>query len=246
MAIIKRYKNWLNEMSISDEQLKTYKNVLNNIEDYKNNCVFIQETITELRDSASEIKIELNDFENENNKIYTTPKYDADVEYLIRILKNILDKSKDTEVYSKYFSLIYPDGNETNFYPDIEIETNHLNRIHIPVGLPYILKGCRLGTKIYKTLIYKLGYLSTNILDRSMDSVFVWNSLRKDKQIYTFLRGDNIMCLSPDLNFNEIEDLVEMFYQNLSDNKIILDDDFKTRWLDEIRESPKIGKYLVI
>ena len=77
-----------------------------------------------------------------------------------------------------------------------------------------------------------------------MDSLFVWNSLRKDKEIYTFVRDESILCISPELKFEEIEDLLVVFFSNINTTEIILDDDFKDKYLPNVRESSKISHLL--
>jgi hypothetical protein len=244
MAIVKKYQDYIKESAIGKEELEKYKTILNNIEDYKMVSDYIQKLIVELRENIS--SLEKIDFECESDdKLYLYIKYySINSEYTISKLKNILDEAEGKDVYHKYFSLIYPDDNYVEFYPEIEIEIEHLNRIHIPIGLPYILKGCHLGFKIYKSLIYKLGYISTNMLDRSMDALFVWDSLRKDQEIYTFVRGENVLCISPELKFEQIEDLLVQFFSNLNTTEIILDDDFKTKYLPDVRKSSKISYLL--
>jgi len=243
--IIKRYNNWINEKSIADKEIEKHNTILKNITDYKIVCKYIDEIILELKDSLSGVStIKFDEIDNDNNKLYFEIEYNADSEYCIKKLRKVLSESEGLEVYDKYFSLIYPDGEEKSFYVEIEIEKNHLNRVHVPVGLPYILKGLGLGKKIYKSLIYKYSYLSTNVLDRSMDAVFVWDSLRKDKEIYTFVRFQSVLCVSPELEYDKIEDLLVNFYNNLTDEDIILDDDFQEKYLKKIRNSNKISYLL--
>lgn len=241
--IVNTYKEWINEMAISDIEIEKYKTVLRNITDFKNNCNYVKDIILELKNSISELKkINFSEIENDkNNKKYYNVEYDPDTDYFIRRLKSILFESEGIDVYDKYFLLIYPDGEKIDFYPEIEIDVDNLNRIHIPIGLPYILKGIGIGKKIYKSLIYKLKYISTNGFDRTIDAVFVWDSLRKDNEIYTFIRKNNILCVSPLIEFIEIEKILIKFYENLHDEDIILDDDFKDKYLPYIRKSDKIS-----
>jgi len=247
MAILKKYTNWLYEMAITDEEIKKQNNVLSNIDDYKKNSIYIRDRIIELKDQLINLKeIKFKKFDKDNSKLYTEiDEYDIDIDYIIKELVRIIKKSEESNIYDKYFSLLYPDGQELSFYPEIEIDTKTRNRIHIPIGLPYILKGCGLGKKIYKTLIYELGYLSTNVLDRTMDAIFIWDSLRKDKEIYTFVKEQDVLCISPELNFEKIENLLEDYYKNLKDEYIILDNDFREKYWKEIRKSKKIS-YLLL
>jgi hypothetical protein len=230
-------------MSISNIEIEKYKTVLRNITDLKKNCLYINDIILNLKNSISEsTNIEFSEIENKvNNKKYFSVDHNPEADYFIRILKRILLESKGLDIYDKYLFLIYPDGEQIDFYPEIEIDVDNLNRIHIPIGLPYILKGLGLGKKIYKSLIYKLNYISTTVMDRSMDAVFIWDSLRKDDKIFTFVRNESILCVSPTVDFLGIEEILIKFYDNLLDEDIILDDDFKNKYLADIRKSNKIS-----
>jgi len=72
--MIRKYNHFiLNEMSINDESVKKYKNVLQNLPDYKNTSIYINELILKLKDSISndsfEIKRYDEDFKNQYNSI---------------------------------------------------------------------------------------------------------------------------------------------------------------------------------
>lgn len=172
---MKKYEDYLRERAIYDEEMENFNNLLSNITDYKKVSKYIQDKIIELRNHLTEInKVKYNKIKTDDNISYTKiSRYNADADHVIREFINLLAEAEETEVYDNYFSSIYPDKNDIDFYPEIDIEIKNLNRIHIPIGLPYIIKGCGLGKKIYKQLIYDLGYLSTTKLDRTMDSIFV-------------------------------------------------------------------------
>lgn len=236
--MIRNYLGWLNEKSIYDEDLTTFKNILNNIKDYKKVSNYLNEKILELKNEVSNMKIKFKKFKYTDNMIYTKLLYSVDSDSIIKDIERILRKSEEDESYSKYFNIIYPDGEEKSFDLDIEIETNNMNRIHVPEGLPYILKGLGLGKRIYKKLIYELGFLSTTSIDRSIDSLFVWESLRKDVEIYTFVFNERILCVSPELNFEKIEKNLSEFYENVNDNDtVILDNDFQNKYPNELNRS---------
>lgn len=237
--MIRNYLGWLNEKSIYDEKIIEFDNILNNINDFKKTSIYLNNDILELKDGISNMKkIKLKKFKYDNNKIYTELLFDRNVKIITDDILNVLEASINMPVYPKYFNIVYPDGEEKTFDLDIEIETNNLNRIHIPIGLPYILKGLGLGKKIYKKLIYDLGYLSTTSNDRSVDSLFVWESLRKDEEIYTFVLNEKIICISPELEFEKIVDILFEFYDGTNDNDIvILDDDFRIKYPNQINRS---------
>jgi hypothetical protein len=237
--MIRNYNNFLLEMAISDDKAKKYDTVLRELSNIKKTKLYVDELILELKNEFSNIsKIKFIEDEENINKLYLTTKYNANIDDIIRKLKNILDESEDFS--ENYFKNIYPDGVEKDFYVEIKIEKNNLNRIHIPLGLPYILKGIGLGKKIYISLIKKYKYLSSNYLDRSMESIYVWNSIRKEKDIYTFIFNEKILSLSNNIDFEEAENLLVEFFKNIIDEHIILDDDFKDKYIKQIISSKKI------
>jgi len=243
--MIRGYIHWLklNEMSISDDKLKEYDTVLNNISDYKKISSYLNDLIIELKNELINSDIKFKEFEYDNDKIYIRVKYNNKIINIIDIFEDILNESKGSDIYDKYYKIIYPDGQENSFYVEVDIEVDNLNRIHVPVGLPLIIKGIGMGKKIYKSLIYELDYLSTTSLNRSMDSLYVWGSLRKDEEIYTFINEQNILCICPNLEFHKIEELLVKFYK-IESNNMIIDDDFRDKYLKDVRESMKINKIL--
>jgi hypothetical protein len=238
-----KYNNYLlNEMSINDETIKKYKTVLQHLSDYKNTSNYINDLILKLKDSVSNNILKIKKYDEDNiYKIYKL-EYSPITNYYIKQIEEILSDSEELDVYDKYYSIIYPDGNKLKFEIEIDIEKNNLNRIHVPVSLPYILKGIGLGKKIYKTLIYDIGYISSNYNDRSIESLYVWDSIRKDAELFTFVCDEKIISISPKLSFENIEDILSQFYNNITDQSIILDDDFKNQYNKEILKSQKLNK----
>lgn len=234
----------LNEMSISDNNINKHKNVLNNILDYKLVSNHINEIILNLKNSISHLGIELDKNDEDDTYLLYNVAYDPDSEYNIKQLKNILRKSKNTKVYDTYLNMIYPDGNKIDFETEIEIEKNNMNRVHVPIGLPYILKGIGIGKKIYKLLIYELGYISSMYNDRTMESLYVWDSIRKDNSIYTFIKNESIIGISPEMKFEDIENILSYFYKNITDEVVIMDDDFKDKFSNKILKSKMLYNIL--
>ena len=73
-----------------------------------------------------------------------------------------------------------------------------------------------------------------------MESIYVWNSIRKEKDIYTFIFNEKILCLSNNIDFEEAENLLVEFFKNIIDEHIILDDDFKDKYIKQIITLKKI------
>lgn len=223
------FQEWyLNEKAISDENLIKHESILKNIGDYKSNSKELQNFILQLKQSILDSNIKFEKFEEESNKKYTKVKYSQKIKHKIDNILEILETSEGMDVYDKYYSIIYPDGNEIDFEPDIDIEENLFNRVHVPDGLPFILKGIGLGKKIYLSLIDELGYLSTTKRDQSIDAVFVWDSLRKEKSVYTFIKDSQVLCVSEKMDFKKIKELLDKYYQHF--DIMILDDDFSEKY----------------
>lgn len=237
--MIRKYNNFiLNEMSINDESVKKYQTVLQNLPDYKNTSIYINELILKLKDSISNYPFKIKKYDEDSKYYLYKIQYSPRSKYFIDQIEEILSDSEKLGVYDKYFNIIYPDGNKIDFNVEIEIKKNNLNRIHVPYGLPYILKGLGLGKKIYKMLIYELGYISSNYDDRAIESLYVWDSIRKDKEIFTFIFNQKIISINPNLKFEKIEKILENFFKNITDETILLDDDFKNQYNSMILKSP--------
>lgn len=245
--IQKKYKDYIREHAISREILNKYENALKNIGDFKNNSIILQNLIFELKNEIStNVKIiSFRKYDEDDNKIYLGVRYDFSIMTLITQIEQFLIESKNTEIYNKYFSIIYPDGDETPFHIEIDIEKNNLNRIHIPTGLPFILKGIGFGKKIYKSLIDEYGFISTNGSDRNMDALFVWDSLCQSDQIYSFINDKKIISISPNLEFEKIKNILLEFFNDVDSQYVVLDDDFKNRYDKVLMKSDlkKIREY---
>ncbi|MCK9415539.1 hypothetical protein M0Q97_02635 [Candidatus Dojkabacteria bacterium] len=243
--MIRNFNNYiLNEMSINDDSIRKYKNALQNIFDYKKTSSYINELILNLKNSISINGFNIKKYSEDDTYLIYKIKYAPSTNFIIEQLEDLLYESRNLDVYYKYFSLIYPDGNELSFNIEIEIEKNNLNRIYVPNGLPYILKGIGIGRKLYKLLIYELNYISSNYLDRSLESLYVWDSIRKDNEIFTFINGESIIGISPKLQFEKTEEILSIFYNNITNQYIILDDDFKNQYNREILKSKKLSMFL--
>jgi len=246
--IQKKYLDFINEQAVNKIKKERFLNALSDINNYKNVSKLLTELILELKGNVTNLdNIIFDDFEINNNKIYTSFIFDelknSNINELLTQIKSILRNTKNTDLYQKYFNIVFPNQEKTSFQVEIEIEKNNLNRIHVPVGLPYILKGLGLGKKIYMELIDNLTHLSTNGLDRNMDVLFVWDSLSNSSDVYTFVRNQSIICISIKNDFNDIEKLLTSFFNGLTDEYIILDDDFLEKYNNEILKSKNLSEY---
>jgi len=240
------YNNFLYEKSISDDDIKLNINMLKDVKQVKNNIKKLNDIITELRALlANQDLIKLSNPRKENNKIYFHIKYVDRAYYLIGKIESYLEKDISEDILSKYNNIIYPDDNIISFNVEIEIEINNFNRIHIPDGLPFILKNIGLGKQIYQKIIKEFDYISTLKMDQSLDAIFVWDSLRRNKDIYSFLREQQMICIDENVSYNNIEKLLLQFFKYEIENEkneikiknYILDSDFKLKYMKDLMNS---------
>jgi hypothetical protein len=94
--MIRKYNHFiLNEMSINDESVKKYKNVLQNLPDYKNTSIYINELILKLKDSISNDSFEIKRYDEDSSYYLYTIEYSPNSEYFINQIKKILSDSKE-------------------------------------------------------------------------------------------------------------------------------------------------------
>ncbi len=109
--MIRNFSKYLLEMSISDHRAMKYDTVLRELSDTKKTKMYISDLILELTDEFSNFN-DIKFVEDENaEKLYLTPKYNANIEDIIRKLRNIVNENKEI-----YFKNVYPDGEEQDFY----------------------------------------------------------------------------------------------------------------------------------
>jgi len=241
---IMNHAEYLKEMSISDEELNKHDTFIRNISDIKDNIKNINNNIDKLKSILANSIVRLKNEEETENNIYYKIIYSKEAYNIFVLFQDMLitAQEKDPDLYKKYFNVIYPDGEEINLDTEIEIEKNNFNRIHIPIGLPKICQGIGIGKKIYLTIIKKLNYISTVRLDRSLDAIFVWDSLRKDNTIYSFVRKEQMICFNIDCDFEFIKNIllnyfkyeIEELINNINNHQFILDSDFKEKYFKEI------------
>lgn len=248
-----KYQDYLNEMAISDEEIAKHDTFIRNITDIKNNIKELNINIDNLKTIITNDIIRLKKEDEDDSKIYYKIIYPKKAYNIFIDFQDILVQSEDidNELYRKYFNIIYPNGEEIDLDTEIEIEKNNFNRIHIPIGLPKIIQGIGIGKKIYLTLINKLKYISTTKLDRSLDAIFIWDSLRKDNTIYSFIKKEQMLCIDINYDYDSIIDLLLEFFKyeiedlknDINNHQHIIDSDFKEKYFSQILKTDI--KYLI-
>jgi hypothetical protein len=158
----------------------------------------------------------------EGSRRCSVDSYTREINLRLDTLKGIIREIKDEETQDEFQELF------NKILPEIHLELENFNRIHIIDGIPETLKDIGLGYKIYKALFRKFEYLSSDSYDANSNAKRIWDKIRKDSDYYTFLRGNRVLSIITD--YKGIIDLLEKFYYNsiISGSKegILIDPDF--------------------
>jgi hypothetical protein len=167
---------------------------------------------------------DLNFFITEPDIVELEIKYPAKINVNIDNLSNLLAVS-DEKIYDYIFK-----GGYRGFDMDIRIDKNYLNKLDILNSLPAFMKGLGLGKKIYKKLIKNYEYLSSfKGFEPSIESDMVWNKITEDKEIYTFINGENFISFWNEVEFDKIIEVLKEFFIKPNE-QIILDSDFIVKY----------------
>ena len=247
------YNEYLSEMAIADETIEKTDTFLKNFKKQRENIAKLKQLIFDLKNSLSnhdEFNLLLSE-KNGQTESYIVDYLGA-TQKIVNDIKKFEDDSIPDKLRIKYVKLIYPENESPRFDIVIQIQKNNYNRIHIPVGLPYVLQGIGFGKKIYRKAIQKFKYISTDRFDRTLDAIAVWNSLRKNKDIYSFVRNEQMICFDDKIKYNEIEVILLNFFRHEIEeekkgnhiNTYILDDDFLEKYRYENVANSEL-KYLL-
>jgi len=197
------------------KRLKDAGDVKGVLKELKNDIQDIQKKLEEL---------ECDDIEYSYKDGIITILYTNNMMTLLSILKGKIREYSSEEIDQKIFG-----GGWKELFLEIELDQDMLNRIDIINGLPNFIKGIGLGRKIYKKIIKDFGFISSfDGYEPSLDSSMVWESIAKDKEIFTFTNNENIISFWYDINYEIIIEKLKEFYVNKGD--IQFDDDFLIKY----------------
>ena len=235
-----------NEMSIHNDDFDSKSSFISDVSKLKQNLRQLDKKIFELINIMSnEDSIELTPHVIENIRIIFHVEIIGEASKVLDDIKKYTRVSDD-RLRKKYCSVIYPDGEERSFSTEIQLEPNNFNRIHLRIGIPTIFRGIGLGKKIYRAVIKKYGYISTNKFDRTLDAINVWDSIRKDVDVYSFISmKDRMLCVNIDKRKDTIIKLLLKFFEpdikeRMSGkimNTYVLDTDFRMKFYDDIEKT---------
>jgi len=226
---IRNYKLFCLEHAISIDRLTKYDNFLSDNINFEKKLKELNIMIYDIKNEIKKLEYFDVDLESEKSNIW---KYTCDFSFyvasVIRKIKKNIENSKD----DKFFKIVYPEGYIRSLYPKIEIECDNFNRIHIG-DIAEILKNIGVGKKCYKTMIKKLGFISSNYKDRTKDAELIWKSIIKEKTIYSFICNKKIISFSNNYDYEKILNIVKEFFKYEvinSPDEIIFDNDFEEKY----------------
>lgn len=226
------FKKRINEQAIYVSDLSRFDNYLTHVNDEKL-------ILKDLKDEMSKLKEMISHFNHHHifdmklkkdypHYLYRL-KYNDDIEIIIKSLKRLLRNIEKGRILEKANLIVYGAEYEMNFHFDIQIDIKNFNRIHLIDELPYSLRDLGLGKILYKNIIEKIGWLSSNF-DANVNSKFVWDSLSKDQELYTCLKDKSIICFNWELDFNIIENILRKWIKDSKD--YVIDSDLMKKYPD--------------
>ncbi len=213
-----------NEMAVNPQQKMNITRFRDSI-NLKNFLSDANNIIKDLKVLFNKINVNDIDIINSDDDDYSyTIKYTHEINKLLDRLVKLVKLSNNEEYLDKLYG-----GGYNLEYISVTIDEDRLNKIDINNGLPNFFKGIGLGKLIYKALIKKFGYISSfNGDGPSIDSSMVWDSLSKEKDLYTFVSNQNIITFNSELSYDEILDVLDDFYIDLHNS--LFDDDFMNKY----------------
>lgn len=220
------YKKYLEQFNINKElyeksissEIKSNIKRFNEVGDFKsllNDLYKIIDNIKKLSLNIDYVDIK---YKKENDELEI--HYTTELNSLLSNFDVLLFDLYDNDVI---MNKIFQDGYKDMF---LEIKLSGIfNQLDILNGLPNFMKKLGLGQKIYKKLIKDFDYISSFYgIKPSIDSDMVWDKIADDKEIFTFLNDNNIICFWSDYKYENIIKILKEFYKHKG--VIILDDDF--------------------
>ena len=146
--------------------------------------------------------------------------YDSPIDSKLTTITILIEDSykEDKKLFIKYVDILFPEMNVNDshniddfekFYADLfpymEVEHDNLNRVHFITIFPRFLRNLKLGTKIYLNLVNSKYYISSINSQRELDAELVWDSIRQNETIYTFINDQRIISFKLDINLGLLD-----------------------------------------
>lgn len=164
--------------------------------------------------------------------------------YEVDFQEDILQEITEIKSIYENFQHLEDVGHEILFQgdhlsTDITIQICQLNnRIDMTGdGIPRAFRNLGLGCKIYRAILEKVDYISSEDHNLSSHGKLLWNSLRKNEMFYTFYHQTRAFCFASDKDPNVIIRILEENINPDYINQILWDIDFVEKHRSLIQKS---------
>ena len=221
------FKRRIVEHALYVDDLSRFDNYLTHVSDKKLILKDLKEEMIKFKEMIShfnEQSIFILKFKKDGNYQLCNVKYDEDIEKIILHLRKILKNIQNDETKLMANKIVYGAEYEMNFHILIELEYEKFNVIHVADDLPYSLRGLGLGKLLFKNIIKKFGWISSNLgSNPTEEAKFVWDSIRKDTDLYTCIKDKSIISLDSKLDKNILENVIRKWLKNSENYKLDTD-----------------------
>lgn len=228
------FKKRILEHALYVDDLSRFDNYLTHVEDKKLILKDLKEEMTKFKEMISHFNdqsVFILKFRKDDNYQLCKLEWNEKIEIIIQKLNDLLENIKDPNILSMSNRIVYGAEYEMNFHIFIELEYKNFNRIHIADDLPYSLRDLGLGKMLYKNIIKKFGWISSDLGSEPTEEVkFVWDSIRKDTDLYTCIKDKSIISFDSKLDKNILENIVRRWLKG-SEN-YVLDTDMLKKYPD--------------
>lgn len=235
MKLFKKYNDFLVENALFIGDYERFDNYLDDIFDNKKTLKNIEIEMNLLISRFKNLdynKIRFNNAKYRDNENYEID-FSIDIVTLINPISNLIKEIQyqNEDLFCKITN-IYFNGNDPNFSYDIQLDRNNFNKFHFPIDLPMIFRNLGLGKKIIKSAINKFNYLLFTKEDDSFELRMTVHSITKMKDVYSFMKGQNILIFKDD--FELVKNNLKLFLEPLDNENFTLDEDFLLKYKEDI------------
>lgn len=114
-----------------------------------------------------------------------------------------------------------------NFEFDFSVDVTRLNLIDFEKGIPKEIRGVFIGYKLYKVVIIKYGFITSNEFS-SGDAYHIWYNLLLDDDLFSFTSNN----LSGVIYKKQTDEQIFNILEKLRNKKLIFDDEFKEKIIE--------------
>lgn len=208
-------------------------NSFNNFDFYLNGIVDEKQQLQTIKDKKKELDEMIKELPWQDLEVEVLQKNGNSNCYVVHFNKKTLDKIKEIKDIYENFKHLEDVGQEILFQGErlsmncsVQVGTLN-NRIDMSDdGIPRSIRGLGLGCKIYRALLDKENYLTSEERSLSSHGKMLWNSLRRNNMFYTFYHRTRAFCFSSDKDAITIIQILEENISPESFNQVLWDNDF--------------------